>query len=246
MEQKKTLWIIVAVGAFLLVVLGTAGLLYSPNKNQTQTIAKVSPIETKTIINNEPIPVSSSPVVQEISQEEPTTFDLNDLKNGYYEEDEINPSQPQNINITVNLPETKNVTNIKNQVEFIDVDSTSKKNLPPKQQNVKNLPKIQKSDKNTKVQQKTTVKQNTQKTVYFVQVGAYSHKKGAENARSVLQENKISADIFTYPDKKGNVWYRVRIGPYTTKSEAEYWRTRIIQIDTFAKSESFVTSTVVE
>ena len=54
---------------------------------------------------------------------------------------------------------------------------------------------------------------------------------------------KIPADIFTFEDNKNKLFYRVRIGPYTTKSEAEYWRTRIIQIDEFSKAESFVTST---
>ena len=42
---------------------------------------------------------------------------------------------------------------------------------------------------------------------------------------------------------KENLFYRVRVGPYTTKSEAEYWRTRINKIDEFAKAESYVTST---
>ena len=38
MEQKKTLWIIAAAGVFLLVVLATAGIMYSPAKNQEQAI----------------------------------------------------------------------------------------------------------------------------------------------------------------------------------------------------------------
>jgi hypothetical protein len=58
-----------------------------------------------------------------------------------------------------------------------------------------------------------------------------------------LDENRIPADIFTYEDNKGKLFFRVRVGPYTTKSEAEYWRTRINKIDTFAKAESYVTST---
>jgi len=40
------------------------------------------------------------------------------------------------------------------------------------------------------------------------------------------------------------MFYRVRIGPYMTKSEAEYWRTRIAMIPEFAKNESYVTSTL--
>ena len=90
---------------------------------------------------------------------------------------------------------------------------------------------------------KTTVEAKNVVTQYWVQVAAYSNKKGAENARTILDENKINSDIFTYKDNKDKLFYRVRVGPYTTKSEAEYWRTRIVKIDDFAKANSYVTST---
>ena len=45
MENKKTLWIIAAVGAFLLVVLGAAVIVYSPSEKNAQTIARTSPSE---------------------------------------------------------------------------------------------------------------------------------------------------------------------------------------------------------
>jgi len=48
--------------------------------------------------------------------------------------------------------------------------------------------------------------------------------------------------VFTYKDSKGNLFYRVRVGPYTTKSEAEYWKNRIEAIDLFAKSGSYITN----
>ena len=85
--------------------------------------------------------------------------------------------------------------------------------------------------------------QETLVTQYWVQVASYSNKKGAESARSVLDSNKIPADVFTYVDNKENMFFRVRVGPYTTKSEAEYWRSKINNISEFAKAESYVTST---
>ena len=85
--------------------------------------------------------------------------------------------------------------------------------------------------------------QETLVTQYWVQVASYSNKKGAESARSVLDSNKIPADVFTYVDNKENMFFRVRVGPYTTKSEAEYWRSKINNINEFAKAESYVTST---
>ena len=58
-----------------------------------------------------------------------------------------------------------------------------------------------------------------------------------------MDENKIPSDIFTYTDTKNNLFYRVRIGPYTTKSEAEYWKARIEEIDFFKTSQCYVTTT---
>ena len=81
---------------------------------------------------------------------------------------------------------------------------------------------------------------------YWVQVTSLKSKKSAENAREVLDENKITADIFTYKDKKDQLFYRVRVGPYTTKSEAEYWQSKIAKIDTFASSSSYITSTTLD
>lgn len=75
---------------------------------------------------------------------------------------------------------------------------------------------------------------------YWVQVTALTSKKSADNARNVLVDNKIMADIFTYTDKAGKLFYRVRVGPYTTKSEAEYWKEKITAIDTFRNVSSYV------
>lgn len=297
MEQKKTLWIIAAVGAFLLVVLGTAGFFYySPANKNVPTIARVSPN-----VNNNSSSGWTNPPTQnsatnsnaqtsliDISKDNvskvtdvlvltdnATTIDLNSLKNQLNSDSPLNvtsesqtqiqnplQNQGQNINITVNIPETKETNYISEPI----YDSTTKKSNTPMsvidESNTKNETKVVKvenkkvespvtkkstSKAQTKVENTTvsaTVnKTQTTKTQFWVQVAAYSNKKGAESARSVLDANKIPADIFTYQDAKGKLFYRVRVGPYTTKSEGEYWRSRIIKIDEFSKAESYVTST---
>ena len=45
MEQKKTLWIIAAVGVFLLVVLGVPAILHYPSRNPVPAYASISPVE---------------------------------------------------------------------------------------------------------------------------------------------------------------------------------------------------------
>ena len=90
----------------------------------------------------------------------------------------------------------------------------------------------------------STASKTSPVTRFWVQGAAYSNKKTAENARSVLSDKKINSDIYTYEDAKSKLFYRVRVGPFTTKSEAEYWQSKIVEIADFSKAGSYVTSTV--
>ena len=315
MEQKKTLWIIAAAGVFLLVVLATAGIMYSPAKNQEQAIRTTvsysknnensndtgwinnqenSSTEKKDFIvfsenttvyelagknqkTNDFVnesPKSVSEVQQPVSDS--NTIDLNLLKNDLLAQNQ--PREPQqNINITVNVPanksensENKSVNQLQTPEQvskadkkvlendyYVGASSVKKDSKPAPQKQVQPQPvKVAKTEpakakpvskpvaKSTSKTAKTvSTTQENLVTQYWVQVASYSNKKGAESARSVLDSNKIPADVFTYVDNKENMFFRVRVGPYTTKSEAEYWRSKINNINEFAKAESYVTST---
>ena len=90
---------------------------------------------------------------------------------------------------------------------------------------------------------KTSVKSNAKiADRFWVQAASFSEKKKADEARLILDENKIQCEVFTYTDVKGNLFYRVRVGPYTTKSEAEYWKTRLETIPEFKSSGCYVTN----
>ena len=279
MEQKKTLWIIAAVGVFLLVVLGVPAILHYPSRNQIPAYASISPVEkinsssgwTKNAADvSAPVSLPSqdlaSAKVNDLvvladnatvysqntttSSNGATTIDLNALKNELITEQQA-ASQPQNINITVNLPETKTTETKTVITPYQETPAvTAKTETKPVENVVKTVQKVE--TKTTKTA-KTTVsapaaekveKAEPKKTQFWVQVAAYSNKKGAEEARSVLDENKIPSDIFTYRDNKDKLYYRVRVGPYTTKSEAEYWRTKIVKIKEIDNAnDSYITST---
>ncbi len=194
---------------------------------------------------------------------EGTVIDLNALKavtEMAPAQETVPQAQPQNINITVNIPETKietvpapvvAVTEV--PVQIVQADAPAAKGpapsvapAAPATSSKTTVKPAQKAESKTAA---ASIKQAPAKTVpaktapaqYWVQAAAYSNKKTAENARGVLDDNKIPADIFTYQDAKGKVFYRVRVGPYTTKSEAEYWRTKIEKISDFSKAESYIT-----
>ncbi len=271
MEQKKTLWIIAAVGVFLLVVLGVPAILHYPSRNSVPAYASISPVEKKSASNgwtktssdisapvsitdqglpaakvNDLVVLADNATVysQNTTSNGATTIDLNSLKNEVLTEPQT-PSQPQNINITVNIPETtasepKEVVETPAVVTSTTVKTVQKAEPKAKAKVAKTAPA---AAPKTAAQ---PAKAEPKKTQYWVQVAAYSNKKGAEGARSILDENKIPSDIFTYRDNKDKLYYRVRVGPYTTKSEAEYWRTRIIKISEIDNAgDSYITSTTI-
>ncbi len=287
MDQKKTLWIIAAVGAFLLFVLGAAFIMYpkAPKVEQSITTNTLTESETQSTTSQkeqeddgwiqENVEGQNDLTVKDLTvfsentnvygfetnsstSEEGETLDLNTLKTQLENQNE----KSNQITVVIKDETSKNVvaeTNLSSNSE-IDyyVEKTPEKSIKStkdetsvktknvtKKNDVVNTKKTT-STKVNKENSKPVEKVATTKTQFWVQVGSYSNKKTAEIARSSLEENKIPSDIFTYEDSKGKLFYRVRVGPYTTKSEAEYWRSKIIKIDEFSKAESYITSTQTE
>ncbi len=303
MEQKKTLWIIAAVSVFLLVVVGGAALIFNQNLGSTKRVASTFPVEKTTQAqaqastsngwtNTSVADTStSSPTVNDMfvvsenttvlgfnqpaqtEEAESTTIDLNALKKELAANAAV--SQPQNINITVNLSESESQAKVEEPPVVLTseyyVKSAKEAEASEKAAAVKQTQEVAKAEPakttpaatsssstkassaktstastssvSTKTAATSTTKANPI-TRFWVQVAAYSNKKTAENARSVLSEKKINSDIYTYEDNKSKLFYRVRVGPFTTKSEAEYWQSKITEISDFAKAGSYVTSTV--
>lgn len=287
MEQKRTLWIVAAVGVFLLVVLGAALILYTPQSKPATTIANSRGMNNGTASNGwislaPSAPAQDSNPNEQIEEENPD-FALEDSQNSpkaEFRTDEVNIyTEKANVysektdlnklgeNAAVSVGNsTVSSSEQKNTPTTIDLTESSKPNVAqntkPAVSNVaaKTPAKEKPVQPKTvvKVEQKNTVKTEAKKTVaakpaakepeiiqYWVQVTALTSRKAADEARNKLDENQITADVFTYTDNKKQLFYRVRVGPYTTKSEAEYWRTKISKIDMFQNTSSYITSTSV-
>ena len=310
MEQKRTLWIMAAVGVFLLVVLGAALILYSPTARSSQTIATVSPSNKQTsngwvslapAENETTIPQTKMPATEVLSEQTNEVPQQNVINSEekitrvaeltvYADKATIISNNPNENNVVAAVPSSvpeqetaeqtqthhtviNNTTTIdinpvisekpvvtpKNELTKNTIETTSKK--VAEKPVVKQVAKKEVSKPVSKPKKVTSTKATTSTTTtakvtktpakpkvvqYWVQVTSLKSKKSAENAREVLDENKITADIFTYKDKKDQLFYRVRVGPYTTKSEAEYWQSKIAKIDTFASSSSYITSTTLD
>lgn len=70
---------------------------------------------------------------------------------------------------------------------------------------------------------------------FWVQVGSYSTRERADGAKLTLYDRGLSA-IITNQLVNGETRYRVRVGPYTSKNEADYWLAMIKNIDSFKDS----------
>jgi len=76
---------------------------------------------------------------------------------------------------------------------------------------------------------------------FWIQTGAFSTITYAEGAKDYLEARGIKS-IIEDPVINGKTWYRVRVGPYTTRDEANYWLALVKSIDGFASSQVWETN----
>lgn len=305
MEQKRTIWIVLAAGIFLLVVIGTAVIIHSSDakKNTTAIVQNEkgtvwmspdvaqhkreefiennsvststeekkiedvatspsvnsfidSPTEGTTQIENMTVIATGKTNVYTIKEDGPTTINLN------------NPSDLEPVeNVPVvkvpavtaknNAAEVaiKETNSVRRNIETNDVLVEKVYREEPKIVIKSTMPStVKKSSLNEVSKTSVSVKaktSNTKKIVekvpdrFWVQCASYSAKKYADEAKSILEEKKIQCEVFTHTDAKGNLFFRLRVGPYTTKGEADYWKKRIDEIPQFSKNGTFVTNSSV-
>jgi len=71
---------------------------------------------------------------------------------------------------------------------------------------------------------------------YWVQTGAFTALVRAEGVKETLASKGITS-IIENREVEGRNWYRVRVGPYTSETEANYWLALVKAIDGFSDSQ---------
>lgn len=209
--------------------------------------------------------VSENTTIFDLNQDG-TTIDLNTLKSQYVSENATVPVTTTTVDnkdvvvkneateyyVGTTEPKKESAAVAEKTEKATSVKQTETKvYTPAKTTTTKTTTTAKTSSTTTKTTSSTTASTKpaasttTEKPVtrYWVQVASYTNKKTAENSRAILSDSKINSDIYTYQDENGKLYYRVRVGPYTTKSEAEYWMAKIAQISDFSKAGSYVTVT---
>ncbi len=256
MEQKKILWIVAALGIFLLVIfLGTL-IIYSPQKAYSAPIPVTPAVNSDTWVNTHQNAAQATTPTQNQPVVNGTTVPLNENQN-----DTINTTQDnlvQSGDVTVISQGTTTVL-AHEGVTTIDLtqlqDTKTVENIAKAEPAVRPITtrtpsSSQEAPAETKkeVQPVATVTPTVAApkaptNQYWVQAASYVSRQNADNARNALLKQKIPAEVFTHTGDEGVQYYRVRVGPYTTKSEAEYWNALIKTVDNFADAKSYVTNT---
>ena len=271
MEQKKTLWIIAASGVFLLVVIGAALLLNAPSSSapttasittidKTPVAAKVdepviSPVDTPASDNALD---SNTLAFQNIESGEPAATNEQAVSSETQDKTKI-AAAPANDATTIDIKPASSsavtATSRAGQEALSNAGAksnastiyTGNPGTSSASKTVASAPAKSAAPASSGASKKVAAASAPAKKApalssrYWVQAASFTNKKSADNARATLDDNKIPAEVFTYKDNKDNMFYRVRVGPYTTKSEAEYWKTRVCKIDLFKDTQSYVT-----
>lgn len=295
MEQKRTIWIVLAAGIFLMVVIGAAVILYAPEarKDTTALVQKengtvwmspevaqhkkdelmenssvvsapvedvkavedtsvvssiATPAEGTTQIENMTVIATGNTNVYSIGADGPATIDLNNVR----EVADEPAVKAQNRAAEAAIRETNTV---RRNVEVSDVlveNSYKDVSKATASSNVRKAERSSSANVSAPVKKAAPAAKKTEAKApakveripdrFWVQAASYSAKKNADEARAVLEQKKIQCEVFTFTDAKGTLYYRVRVGPYTTRKEAEYWKKKIDEIPLFSKNGSFVTN----
>jgi len=229
LEKKKLLLVAVSVGVVLLIILIIPLLIISPRKDfgsswQEQSAVIEPPNLTQgwdSVRESEPVDarVDEIAAVPAISS---------------------NPSRDAANVTTITIPAPRSVA-VPDAV-VSPVRQASRVRPAPIQS--AEAPKEAKQQSPVAAKPAAAEKPKTVKTYdssnFWIQTGAFSTIKYAEGAKDYLAERGITS-IIEDPVINGKTWYRVRVGPYTTRDEANYWLALVKSIDGFSASQVWET-----
>jgi len=224
MEKKKLLLVAVSVGVVLLTILIIPLLIISPRKDFGSSLPEqTAVIEPPNLtqgweIEREIEPVNARP--EEIAANPPRT------------------AEPSNVT-TISIPAPRTVA-VPDVVVIPDRRTAKTKPVAeaPKEKEVKQAAAKPASAKPAAEKSKTVRTFDNSK--FWIQTGAFTTIKYAEGAKDYLAARGITS-VIEDPVINGKTWYRVRVGPYTTRDEANYWLALVKSIDGFSASQVWET-----
>ena len=150
--------------------------------------------------------------------------------------DTIAPKEKQEEDTVRSSDSKKLASNTEKKSESASATSETEKQAPKTaSKTVATKPIVAKAVTQKAEPKKVAPKKTITVIEYWIQTGSFSSKLNAEKARDALVARYLNAEIFT-KETAGETTYRVRVGPYKTKNEAEYWLGSIKGISVFSGS----------
>ena len=213
-QNKSSLWILFAAGIFLCVVIGAALIIWRPSVKDP-VISSVNTPNTSALTQTSDTWMNPATTVVD------NTLTMNTTDNAEL-------AGPTTIDLNA-LPAANDITTVR------DDSAVAANAAPVAAAPVVSKPVITEAAEPVVAKKPApaataTPKKTQTVTEYWIQTGSFSSREYAENAQDIIASYKIDSEIFT-KEVNGKTWYRVRMGPYKTKTEADYWKTAISSDD---------------
>ena len=236
MEKRKLLLVAISVGIALFFIIGVPLLLINPGQQKEPVSYAVLPASTDIPSINELPPV----IVQELNLEAEDTEDFIEQSFDY-----LDPmDEPEITTITGIKPQSVAVPDISVKPAAKTVQAAPPVSSgPAKSQTTQAKPPVQTKPVQNETQKKQPVKESpkdNKNSDYWIQAGAFSTKVSAQGAKETLDSKGVKS-IIDNRDIDGKTWYRVRVGPYVSESEAKFWLPLVKSINGFDNSMIFLT-----
>ncbi|MDR2258532.1 MAG: SPOR domain-containing protein [Treponema sp.] len=260
MEKKKLLLVAVSVGIFLVIVISAAILIFTPRAPETGTaVSAARPIPAGV---SGTLPPRIQAQDQQVPERlEPATVDAADMvrnndeiqgiqsppqataiqENHFYINGE-NPTDAYVVEKNDGNAGTRVVINVPkpSAAAVPDTPAASSGRSAPRQTAPASRPAASAAPAKPRAPVKPAAAKPAAQTKtyndYWVQTGAFTAKVRAEGVKEILSSKGITS-IIENREVDGKTWYRVRVGPYTSENEANYWLTLVKSIDGFAGSQ---------
>jgi DedD protein len=244
MEQKKILWILFAVTLFFLVVVGAGFIWFYPGAQEQQKEVASTPAPREAAESQEFDPIEWVRSAEEYpglkKDQQPSTEEDNFVV-VYGEDEQQKETEAAAGEGGEPTSETAEEATEDTAEEREKPAKTETRTQPARSDKREESPTARKEvpEKEPAEKEEGKTYQGTRKTIrtveYWIQAGSYTSKTSAEEVRDTLAKKGFSSRI-TLKEVEGTRYYRVRIGPYRKKAEADKFLGWVREIKRFEKS----------
>ena len=240
-ERKKLLWISVSACIFVLIVLAVGFFLMSPKKGSAQAPATIGNSAPPKAQDPQDF-LSSPPAAPTLEQPQPKDGNMIVVYGDNPKPDAAaaagsagaTPSAPSSSSSPAATAEPSATSGDEELDSSPAAVSPAAKKAPPKAAKAKPAPKA------AQVPAKPVMVKADE---YWIQAASFTSRGRADELKQGLAEKGIAA-LITVKDISGKSYYRVRVGPYSARAEADGWLERLKALEGCA--EAYVSKTSVQ